>query len=197
MLSGGRTSARFDPLFRRTPTNQYQEVLHPLRQKLFNGPSFDLKGRSRFCEDWPFTSDYHRERLPLVQRVAEVIALAAEQGESSLAIERVCMEEYGDKKFRTELLARAIENENRMDGTTTPVAKIIAENDLVWGVWIDPLEEHCIGIHLINGRSVLSEVASGQEARELLCGAILCGCAEKAVAAQLVLGDGQDCPHTK
>jgi hypothetical protein len=45
-----------------------------------------------------------------------------------------------------------------------PVKRIIAENDLVFGVWPDLAEPDGIGVHIIKGKRRLRSIASGADA---------------------------------
>jgi len=76
-----------------------------------------------------------------------------------------------------------------LDGTTEPIKAIIAENDVVFGVWQDASESDGVGIHVIKGQTRLSAIASGHVAKDLKVGAIPCACQEQAIACQETLGE--------
>jgi hypothetical protein len=50
---------------------------------------------------------------------------------------------------------KANANATLMDGSDDTVMKIIAENDVVWGVWQDATQRDGVGLHLIKGRHAL------------------------------------------
>ncbi len=70
-----------------------------------------------------------------------------------------------DRDLVRQLVEWAEANEMQMDGTTDPVRRIIAANDVVWGVWNDPKEPHGVGLYLIKGRRRIQaiECADGFE----------------------------------
>jgi hypothetical protein len=85
-----------------------------------------------------------------------------------------------------------------------PVKRIIAENDLVFGVWPDLAEPDGIGVHIIKGKRRLRSIASGADptpggtvrlkraAEKMRVSAVPCDCAEQAIAAQQTLGEPDD-----
>jgi len=46
------------------------------------------------------------------------------------------------EEFLADIVELANNNESRIDGTTKPVRRILAENDIVFGVWQDPSKEY-------------------------------------------------------
>ncbi len=68
-----------------------------------------------------------------------------------------------DRDLVRQLVEWAEANEIQMDGTTDPVRRIIAANDVVWGVWNDPKEPHGVGLYLIKGRRRIQAIAHGAE----------------------------------
>ena len=59
-----------------------------------------------------------------------------------------------------EIVATANANEKLMDGTTGPVIRILAENDLVFAVSLDPSERDGIGTLVLKGQRRLSSIAA-------------------------------------
>lgn len=98
---------------------------------------------------------------------------------------------------RATIAARAEENRRLLDGTTDPVKQIIADADIVFGVWPDPTQPHGVGMHVIKGRRRLAAIAvaeheaiaGGMTSETLNWNAIPCASEEQAIAAQWILGE--------
>jgi hypothetical protein len=69
-----------------------------------------------------------------------------------------------------------------MDGTPEPVLELIADNDVVYGVWQDPTEKHGVGILLIKGANRLRDITATGTPAPLSMTAIRCTCLEQAEA---------------
>jgi hypothetical protein len=93
-----------------------------------------------------------------------------------------------------EDIARVVEKANAnarlMDGSDGAVTRIIAENDVVWGVWQDAAQRDGVGLHLIKGRHAL-KITPASSLRTIRVSAIPCGCYVDAVARRRDLGDGK------
>jgi hypothetical protein len=76
-----------------------------------------------------------------------------------------------------------------MDGTTEPVRRILAEGDVVFGVWQDPEEEFGVDYLVVKGAKVLKEILASQTTQVGRISAVKCICEEHAIALQQVLGD--------
>lgn len=98
------------------------------------------------------------------------------------------MNQYADPRWA---LAKALANHVRMDGTTQPVREIVDGADVVFGVWIEAAEPDGIGTYVIKGVPRLEQIVETQVSASLTFDAILCDCYERAVAVQLVFGDGK------
>jgi len=94
-----------------------------------------------------------------------------------------------EEQLRRYLLRRAEANEALMDDTTAPVKALLAEADVVAGVWRDEHEPHGIGCLIIKGGKLLRQIATGQSAVPFSSDAILCEDHEQAVAVMDTLGE--------
>lgn len=83
-------------------------------------------------------------------------------------------------------------NEQLMDGTTEPVMRILAENDLVFACWQDPEAENGVSTMILKGYRRLAEIAApGGKAQPLRCSAVKVLSHEMAIAARETLGEAQ------
>lgn len=94
-------------------------------------------------------------------------------------------------QFLQSLIEMANANQQLMDGTTTPVKKIIAENDVVLGVWSDPESRCGVGFHIIKGAPLLNDVIGAGKSRQHKTSAVYVDNFEMAEVARLTLGDGK------
>jgi hypothetical protein len=69
------------------------------------------------------------------------------------------------------------------------VRKIVADNDLVIGVWREPAARFGVGIHPIKGRRLLVEAVAVHASLNVRLGAVPCVDREQAVAAERVFGN--------
>jgi hypothetical protein len=96
------------------------------------------------------------------------------------------------KQMTADLMRRMVElansNETLMDGTTKPVKRIIAEADVVFGIWPDATKPHGIDSYIIKGRHLLADGIASNITQRLRCTAIKCIELEQAVAAAEVFG---------
>jgi hypothetical protein len=102
---------------------------------------------------------------------------------------------------KRDLLARAKENESRMNGPTDPVLQIIEGAQLVFAVWSDENLPDGIGFLIVKGEHRLNGIADSGSwvssgAVELptikpqtTVDAVLCDSANHAAALRLVLGE--------
>ena len=88
------------------------------------------------------------------------------------------------------VVKKANANATLMDGSDHTVMKIIAENDVVWGVWQDTTQRDGVGLHLIKGRYAL-KITPANSLQTIRVSAIPCGCYGDAVARRRDLGDGK------
>ena len=88
-----------------------------------------------------------------------------------------------------------------LDGTTAPVKRIIAENELVFGIWTDPKEPLGVDTLIIKGERRLAAIAeSGKPAPPgaakfapptgMKMSAVPCSSYEEAVVLRRQFGDG-------
>lgn len=89
---------------------------------------------------------------------------------------------------KEQIVARANENLAIMGATTGPVKQIIAEHDLVFGIFQESTCPDGVGAWIIKGRRRLESIVSSGEAEPLKWSAIPCTSLEHAVAVQRVLG---------
>lgn len=94
-----------------------------------------------------------------------------------------------DERLKTRLVAIANTNRRAMDGTTGPIKRIFAENQIVVGVWQDPDEADGVGFLILKGGKLLHDVRSSGEGRAACASAIPCTCYEQAVATKQVFGE--------
>jgi hypothetical protein len=94
-----------------------------------------------------------------------------------------------DRNWLQEIVDKANENRDRMDGTTATVQRIIADVELVFGVWQDASKPLGVGLHVIKGHRRLATLPAGTEPASLKWDAIPCTDAEQAMATQRVLGE--------
>jgi hypothetical protein len=69
------------------------------------------------------------------------------------------------------------------------VRQIIADNDVVVGVWQEPTARYKVGIHVIKGRQRLEAIMAARVAERLRSDAVPCIELEQAVAAEQVFDD--------
>jgi hypothetical protein len=72
------------------------------------------------------------------------------------------------------------------------VEEILAESDVVYGVWSDPSEDDGVGTWLVKGRSLLRDIEVRKTAATVRTSAVPCDCLEQAAALQRTLGDRLD-----
>src|SRR5689334_10163355 len=94
--------------------------------------------------------------------------------------------------YSEQIVRMAVDMANKnmvlMDGTTDPVKRIIAKNDIVFGVWQEP--GRSVGMSIIKGQHRLREfLASDGAAVTMKVTAIPCENAEHAEAVRIVLGE--------
>jgi len=95
-------------------------------------------------------------------------------------------EQYPD--MLRSIVAIANRNNDAMDGTTGPVKEIIADGDIVFGVWQDTHNKCGIGVLILKGYKLLREcIASGKPITAKIS-AVKCESYEHAIAAYDVLG---------
>ena len=101
----------------------------------------------------------------------------------------------------SKIAAMANANRLSLDGTTAPVKRIIAENELVFGIWTDPKEPLGVDTLVIKGERRLSAIAaSGNPAppdaakfappNGMKMSAVPCASCEQAVVLRRQFGDG-------
>ena len=80
-----------------------------------------------------------------------------------------------------------------MDGTTAPVKRIIAEAEIVFGMWSDPTHPRGFEMIIIKGGRLLREViTSGQQPMQYRVNVIPCMGLEQAAAAKQMLVGGRE-----
>jgi hypothetical protein len=92
------------------------------------------------------------------------------------------------------IVAKANDNHSRIEEAKVPldvVKEIVAENDIVWGVWHDPRQPGNAGLSVIKGHEKLSLIADGTRPESIKLDAIPCLEAEQAESLRLMLGDGR------
>jgi hypothetical protein len=80
------------------------------------------------------------------------------------------------------------------DGTTEPIKRIIADNDLVFAVWQNPSAPHCVDLLAIKGLHILAESGRYNIPIKTKLSAVLVDNIEMAIATCRVLGDGDEGP---
>jgi hypothetical protein len=95
---------------------------------------------------------------------------------------------YEDPEFLKRMVDKANGNECLMDGTTRPVKKIIAEADIVLGIWQDQSKPRGIGYLFIKGADLLADVVAMGAPATYRWNAIKCVEAAQAEAARLMFG---------
>jgi hypothetical protein len=71
-----------------------------------------------------------------------------------------------------------------MDGTTTPMKAILAEADLVFGIWQNNSESYGVGKYIIKGKRCLEAIVASGDPSRLCVNAIPSTSLEQAVAAR-------------
>jgi hypothetical protein len=93
-----------------------------------------------------------------------------------------------------EEIARVVKKANAnatlMDGSDDTVMQIIAENDVVWGVWQDATQRDGVGLHLIKGRHAL-KITPANSLQTIRVSAIPCAGYGDAVGRRRDYGDGK------
>jgi hypothetical protein len=87
------------------------------------------------------------------------------------------------------LISKANANLALMDGTTAPVISILAAADVVLAVWPDKSKPFGVDTLILKGTRKLLEIIAGAESRERVLDAVMCSCAEQAIATADVLGE--------
>jgi hypothetical protein len=91
--------------------------------------------------------------------------------------------------FMQQVVEMANRNIALMDGTTGPIKRLIAEGDIVVGVWQDVAKEFGVGLLIIKGARLLQETVASGAALDCRVTAIPCDCYAQALAAKRVLGE--------
>ena len=71
------------------------------------------------------------------------------------------------------------------------IKEIVAENDIVWGIWRDPTQPGGAGLLVIKGHGKLVLIPEGASPEGMKMDAIPCFEAEQAETLRLMLGDGR------
>jgi hypothetical protein len=71
------------------------------------------------------------------------------------------------------------------------VRKVIADNDIVTGIWQEPTAPHGVGIRTIKGQRWLQAIVASGASEKLRVSAIPCVDEEQAVAAERMFGDSK------
>jgi hypothetical protein len=95
---------------------------------------------------------------------------------------------------RTEFKAHLVEiandvQTNLLDGTMTPVYRLIEASDLVLAVWQDAEEPDGVGMYVIKGDRLLRTIIAENKAMPAKMTAVPCECLEQAVALKQVAGE--------
>ena len=77
-------------------------------------------------------------------------------------------------ELKQQLVELADANEERMDGTTEPVLEIIADSDVVYGVWPDSSEPDGVGTLIIKGSDLVRDIAATRGSQTVRLTAIKC-----------------------
>ena len=112
------------------------------------------------------------------------------------------MEQDQWRELKSRLVDYANANKELMDGTTEPLKRILNENDLVFGVWMNVREPDGVGTTIIKGLNRLEAIAASgkpapagtvafQPPPDLRISAISCPSADHAEACRITLGDGE------
>ena len=91
--------------------------------------------------------------------------------------------------FIRQLVEKANLNRHMLDGSTDSVKDILAQSDVVIGVWQDTESPHGVGMHVIKGQRVLGEIMAGGKPINVKIDAIPCVNMEQAIACQDVLSE--------
>lgn len=86
------------------------------------------------------------------------------------------------------ILRLAADNFKELDGTMTPVLKMVAAADLVFGVWPDPSSPYSADWMIIKGANRVREIVAAGMTAESRITAIPCSCAEQAEALRQHIG---------
>jgi hypothetical protein len=99
----------------------------------------------------------------------------------------------GVEAFRQQMLELARANIALMDGTTDPIKRIIAVNEIVFAVWPEKRAPDGVGILIVKGTAQLArQAAAGPNIWfDVKIGAVPCSCHEEAVAIRNTFGDGE------
>jgi hypothetical protein len=87
----------------------------------------------------------------------------------------------------TQAAGIANANQALMDGTTGQIQRILAEGDLVFGIWSDDSKPHGVDYLILKGVSLLHEIAAGKDSANIKLDAIACDCFEQAQAVKQAL----------
>jgi hypothetical protein len=90
--------------------------------------------------------------------------------------------------IKRDMVTKAMANKQLMDGAAGSIKEIIADNDVVFGVFPDADASFGFGMHLIKGRRLLAESMTGGGIIRVRASAILCDSAEIAQAAAQKFG---------
>lgn len=105
------------------------------------------------------------------------------------------------REMITKIAHLANANRESLDGTTAPVKRIIAENELVFGIWTDPKEPLGVDTLIIKGERRLAAIAeSGKPSppgatkfappNGMKMSAVPCSSYEQAFVLRQAFGDG-------
>jgi hypothetical protein len=82
------------------------------------------------------------------------------------------------------LINTTIQNMWQLDGTKESVVRLVAESDVVLGVWKDDAEPDGVGVIVIKGDQVLANIGQRGQTVPPRMMALPCDCAEMALAAK-------------
>jgi hypothetical protein len=85
-------------------------------------------------------------------------------------------------EFTRRLVEMANASEALMDGTMGPVLRIVADNEVVFGVWQDSAQPHGVGTLVVKGENHLREITATGTLAKCRVAAIKCVALEQAEA---------------
>jgi hypothetical protein len=88
-----------------------------------------------------------------------------------------------------QVISMTIQNIRQLDGTTESVVRMIAESDVVLGVWKDDAEPDGVGVVVIKGDQFLASIGQIGQTVPPRMTALPCDCAEMAFAAKEAFGE--------
>ncbi len=98
------------------------------------------------------------------------------------------MDENEVSELLERLVKMAAENQNTVHDTKA-LRRLIDDNDLVFGVWNDPVAPHGVGRYIIKGEGDLDTIIYARTPQQMKVTAVACRNIEDALAMREVFGD--------